>query len=92
MKLLVILLISSILLVLSLVLGCTLPTGATSTPEPVTDIEPATKVPIQDVVYINHSGKEYHRADCQYLTNTKVQVSRSLVIERGYQPCSFCKP
>jgi len=47
---------------------------------------------ISQTVYITRTGKKYHQSDCQYLRQSKIPVSLSEAIDRGYEPCSVCNP
>ena len=43
-------------------------------------------------VYITKTGTKYHRSECRYLSQSKISVSLSEAKDRGYGPCSVCKP
>lgn len=43
-------------------------------------------------VYITETGKKYHRGNCRYLRKSKIAISLKEACERGYKPCSVCKP
>lgn len=43
-------------------------------------------------VYITAYGKKYHTENCSYLTESKYAISLSEAKEKGYSPCSRCKP
>ncbi len=43
-------------------------------------------------VYITRTGKKYHRGTCRYLRRSKIEISLLDAVERGYTPCSVCKP
>lgn len=45
-----------------------------------------------DTVYITDTGEKYHEDGCQYLSDSKIPVSRSEAIRRGLDPCSKCEP
>ena len=45
-----------------------------------------------DIVYITKTGDKYHRADCGYLSQSKIPIERAEAIKNGYTPCSKCKP
>jgi len=53
---------------------------------------PAAKQISQDLVYITNSGKEYHRATCRQVRNTKLAIPRTDAVARRYSPCTVCKP
>lgn len=46
----------------------------------------------QSVVYITKTGKKYHRGDCSYLRQSKIQTTKKEAIANGYTACSRCKP
>jgi len=43
-------------------------------------------------VYITRTGSKYHRSGCRYLSRSKIAISRSSAISRGYGACSVCRP
>lgn len=43
-------------------------------------------------VYITRTGKKYHRESCQYLRQSKIEISLKEARDRGYGPCSVCSP
>lgn len=43
-------------------------------------------------VYITKTGTKYHKSGCNYLKSSKFQITLDEAIERGYTPCSVCKP
>jgi methylphosphotriester-DNA--protein-cysteine methyltransferase len=43
-------------------------------------------------VYITKTGKKYHRASCQYLRKSQIEISMKEAVDRGYTPCSVCTP
>ena len=43
-------------------------------------------------VYITKTGTKYHQSDCGYLKSSKFSIKLEEAIERGYTPCSVCKP
>lgn len=45
-----------------------------------------------DIVYITETGSKYHKAGCQYLSQSKIPISRQEAIRLGYPPCSVCNP
>jgi hypothetical protein len=47
---------------------------------------------IGTTVYITETGKKYHRADCQYLDESKIAISKSKAKAEGYTACKVCKP
>ncbi len=40
--------------------------------------------------YVTKTGKKYHKADCSYLSDSKIKVTVEEIIEGGYEPCSRC--
>ena len=44
-----------------------------------------------EVVYITNTGSKYHRSGCSYL-KSKNAITKSEAINKGYTPCSRCKP
>ncbi len=42
-------------------------------------------------VYITETGSKYHRANCRYLWNSKIKISKSSA-KKNYTPCSVCNP
>ena len=43
-------------------------------------------------VYITDTGEKYHASGCQYLKKSKHAISLSDAKNRGYTPCSKCRP
>jgi hypothetical protein len=43
-------------------------------------------------VYITRTGKRYHRANCRYLSHSKIPVSLNDAKAHGYTPCHVCNP
>jgi len=43
-------------------------------------------------VYMTNTGSKYHRADCRYLSKSKIPISLQDAKARGLQPCSACRP
>jgi competence protein ComEC len=44
------------------------------------------------VVYITRTGAKYHTGSCSYLRQSKIEITLGDAIQRGYDPCSRCKP
>ncbi len=63
------------------------PTVAPETPAPSPKPTIAT-----DTVYITRTGEKYHRANCRYLSQSKIPVERKDAISNGYAPCKVCRP
>lgn len=45
-----------------------------------------------EIVFITKTGEKYHREDCQYLRQSKIEISLEAALKNGYEPCSVCKP
>jgi endonuclease YncB( thermonuclease family) len=43
-------------------------------------------------VYITKSGGKYHVAGCRYLSKSAIAIDLQDAFERGYGPCSVCRP
>jgi len=43
-------------------------------------------------VYVTPSGSKYHRETCPTLRATKIPLTLSEAIARGFRPCKTCKP
>jgi len=56
---------------------------------PAPQQQPQTK---EQTVYITKTGKKYHRANCQYLSRSKIPTSLKDAKANGYTPCSVCNP
>jgi len=44
------------------------------------------------IVFVTKTGKKYHRPDCPSLTHSKIRLTLTEAIARGYTPCTRCKP
>lgn len=44
------------------------------------------------IVYVTKSGTKYHKEKCDYLANSSVEISREQAENKGYSPCSKCRP
>lgn len=49
---------------------------------------------IQDrtVVYVTKTGEKYHTKSCRYLKYSSIEITLDKAKDRGYTPCSVCKP
>ena len=47
---------------------------------------------VDTTVYVTHSGTKYHRSSCNYLSDSKHEMSLNKAISKGYTPCSRCDP
>ena len=52
----------------------------------------AQEDPAKITVYVTRTGKLYHRDGCRYLRQSKIPSTLKDAVERGYGPCSVCKP
>ena len=43
-------------------------------------------------LYITKTGSKYHTGSCRYLSKSKIPIYLEDAINRGYTPCSVCKP
>ncbi|HOJ19627.1 MAG TPA: hypothetical protein PLT92_13780 [Ignavibacteriaceae bacterium] len=46
---------------------------------------------LSQTVYITKSGKKFHKAECSYLKSS-IAIELNDALNRGYEPCSKCKP
>ena len=44
------------------------------------------------IVYITKTVSKYHTGSCSYLKKSKIEISLSSAVARGYEPCSRCNP
>lgn len=44
------------------------------------------------VVYITKTGKCYHSDGCSSLSKSKIETTLQRAVDKGYTPCSKCKP
>ena len=56
-------------------------------PTPTASYDPAL-----DIVYVTQSGTKYHTADCSYLSDSCIPMTREQAISEGREPCSRCHP
>ena len=59
---------------------------------PPQQIRPTKQPQTEKIVYMTKTAKKYHRANCKYLRKSKIPITLSEAIKRGYTPCSVCKP
>jgi hypothetical protein len=57
--------------------------------QPAPQQQPQTK---EQAVYITRTGKKYHRANCRYLSQSKIASTLKDAKARGLTACSVCKP
>ena len=48
----------------------------------------SVKIPV--VYYVTKTGKKYHVDGCRSLSQSKIQISYSNAVARGYKPCNSC--
>lgn len=65
---------------------------AKTAPKPTAKAEPKQEQTTTRTVYITNTGKKYHRSGCRYLSKSEKSISLSDAKNRGYTPCSVCKP
>ncbi len=51
---------------------------------------PSSDADSSETVYITNSGSKYHADGCQYLANSKIEISLKKAKARGYTACSVC--
>lgn len=44
------------------------------------------------IVYITRTGEKYHLEHCSSLRRSKIKITLSEAIKKGYEPCKRCKP
>jgi len=54
--------------------------------------QPASGTDDDPWVYITRTGRKYHKESCYHLRSSKFPIRLSEAKERGFTPCSFCKP
>ena len=47
---------------------------------------------LAQTVYVTKSGKKYHIENCRYVNQNSHSLELSEAAEKGYTPCSVCKP
>jgi len=48
--------------------------------------------PLTETVYVTKTGKKYHRENCRFLSSSKIPIPLTEAKQKGYTPCSACKP
>lgn len=46
----------------------------------------------EDIVYKTKTGSKYHSSGCQYLSKSKISITREKAIKQGLTPCSRYTP
>lgn len=46
----------------------------------------------ETTVYITKTGKKYHISSCGYLRQSKISIGKNDAINKGFTPCSKCRP
>jgi endonuclease YncB( thermonuclease family) len=73
--------------------GVWAPRSTTKQPEQAASAENEADSDLgKTIVYVTKSGKKYHRKGCQYLRKSCRPITLQEAVERGYEPCSRCKP
>ena len=52
----------------------------------------AQQDPATITVYVTRTGKLYHQDGCRYLRQSKIATTLREAVNRGFGPCSVCKP
>ena len=52
----------------------------------------AQEDPAKITVYVTGTGKLYQRDGCRYLRQSQIATTLKGAVERGFGPCSVCKP
>ena len=55
----------------------------------VTEIEYTSEVKEKATVYVTNTGECYHASDCYHL-KSRIPMSKTTAISKGYRPCSSC--
>ena len=55
-------------------------------------VSPALAAGGNTAVYITRTGECYHTGYCGYLSKSKIEITLSDAVSRGYRPCSRCGP
>ena len=55
-------------------------------------VSPALAAGGNTVVYITRTGECYHTGSCQFLKKSKIEVTLSDAVARGYRACKVCRP
>jgi beta-lactamase superfamily II metal-dependent hydrolase len=61
-------------------------------PESPAVVQPAPDGSGDTIVYITKTGEKYHRDGCRSLAKSKIEITLGHAKQRGYTPCSICKP
>jgi len=56
-----------------------------------TFVTPKTEV-ASEVVYVTNTGTKYHKGSCHHLRKSKIRMSKSDAVRKGYEACKHCKP
>jgi hypothetical protein len=52
----------------------------------------ASEAPGTTEVFVTRTGKKYHRETCQHLSKSKIPMTLSDAVAKGYGPCAVCNP
>ena len=57
-------------------------------------LKPPASQPATDdvIVYVTEQGHKYHRKECQFVRNGATAITLREAKDKGYTPCSRCKP
>ena len=52
----------------------------------------AAQDPATITVFVTRTGEKYHRDGCQYLRHSRIATTLREAVNRGFGPCSVCRP
>ena len=61
-----------------------------TTAKPTAETTKAASSRLQEIVYGSRTGNHYHTKSCRYANGAEMTIAEAE--ERGWKPCSFCKP
>jgi len=64
--------------------------SSTGSTKPNTTTPNATQNTNSAIVYVTITGEKYHKSNCSYLRQSKIQINLSDAKAQGYTPCSRC--
>ena len=53
---------------------------------------PSRALPDEGFVCVTAYGDRFHRPDCAYLSQSRIEVTLEEAMQGGYIPCSYCNP
>jgi hypothetical protein len=88
------------IILLALLTACSPQKSSTRTPSDTTGVQAvssdtasetsASKEQKECTVYVTRTGKRYHQGWCRSLSQSKIPMTRTEAIQRGYTPCKLC--